>query len=115
MTNAKKWPPDSDTAATIKLMVANGETAAAVAEEIGLGIERQYLLYQFASREGIRFCGKRRRSDLRLLVTLESAEISKLLDAGADRHCMSRRDLASKLLGIVLRQGPTFIENLLDG
>jgi hypothetical protein len=54
-----------------------------------------------------------KRDDRSVFLRLEELP-SNILTDRARKSGVPRRDLAAKLLNIVLQQGPTFIDNLLD-
>ena len=100
--------------AKVKAIAAAKGTAREAAEAVGLDPEREYLIYKLARREGFKFMNLgRKRDDRAVFIRLDDLP-SDILTERARQAGIPRRDLAAKLLNIVLQQGPTFIDNLLD-
>lgn len=100
--------------AAVKAIAAAKGTAREAAEAVGLDPEREYLIYKLARREGFQFSNVGRKRDDRAVFVRLDDQPSSILTARARQAGITRRELAAKLLNIVLRQGPTFIDNLLD-
>lgn len=100
--------------AKVKAVAVAKGTATAAAEAIGLDPERVHLIYRLAKAQGFRFKNLgRKRDDRALFIQLDDLPSTILTDR-ARQAGIPRRELAAKLLNIVLQQGPTFIHNLLD-
>lgn len=100
--------------ATVRETAASGGTAREACLAIGLDPEREHLAYQLARREGFKFRNAgRRRDDRAIFLRLEQSP-SDLLTDRARRTGVARRELAAKLLNVVLTQGDVFLDNLLD-
>lgn len=99
---------------TVKNIAEANGTARDACEAVGLEPERDHLIYKLARREGFKFTNLgRKRDDNAIFLRLDAAT-SDELTARARHHNKPRRDLAAQLLSLVLAQGPTFIDNLLD-
>jgi hypothetical protein len=110
--NYFEWTPKR--IASVKKIAEGGGTAREAAESVGLDPERDHLIYKLADRLGFRFKNiGRKRDDRSIFLRLDDLS-SNVLTERAGKHRIKRRDLAAKLLNIVLQQGPIFIDNLLD-
>lgn len=98
--------------AKVREIAEAGGTAVSAALAVGIEPERAGLLYKLAKRENFRF-RSHRRDDRAILVQLDDGPARELIQRAKVRKT-DRRKLAAKLLNIVLLQGPTFIDNLLD-
>jgi hypothetical protein len=95
-------------------IAARGGTAREACEAVGIEPEREHLVYRLAKQRGFKFRNVgRKRNDTRLYINIDELT-SHELTARARQHNRPRRDLAARLLAIVLAQGPTFIDNLLS-
>jgi len=100
--------------AAVKDIAAANGTARTAAVAVGLDPERVHLVYRLAEREGFKFSNVgRKRDDRAVFVKLDDLP-SDILPDRARARGVARRDLAAKLLNIVLQQGPTFLDNLID-
>ena len=97
-----------------KKIAADGGTAREAAEAVGLDPEREYLIYKLARREGFQFSNVGRKRDDRAVFIRLDDQTSQVLTQLARQHSRPRRDLAARLVTIVLQQGQPFIDNLLD-
>lgn len=106
------WTPQR--IAAVKRLADNKGTAVQAAVLVGIAPESKHLVYSLADREGFRFKNLGRpRDDTGLYIRLEE-HVSALLTERARALNVRRRDLAARLLSLVLLQGPIFITNLLD-
>lgn len=113
-TTASRFEFTAERIAAVKAIAFANGTASAAAEAIGLDPERAHLIYRLADREGFKFTNLgRKRDDRAIFVRLDDLP-SNILTERARLSAVPRRDLAAKLLNIVLQQGPTFLDNLLD-
>lgn len=104
----------ADRIAMVKMIAENNGTAREAAEAVGLDPERDHVIYKLAKREGFKFKNLGRKRDCSGLFIRLDETPAKELTARALKRGEPRRELAAKLLNIVLQQGPTFIDNLLD-
>lgn len=108
-----EWTPER--IARVRQIAKDYGTARDAAEAVGLDPEREHLIYRLARKEGFRFSNiGRKRDDGAIFIKLEQTP-ADILTARARETGKNRRELAARLLSIVLMQGPTFIDNLLDG
>lgn len=100
--------------AKVREIAEGGGTAREAAKAVGVDPERDHLIYKLAAREGFKFKNVgRKRDDRVIFIRLDPLPAGILTDR-ARKTGIARRDLAARLINIVLQQGPTFIDNLLD-
>lgn len=100
--------------AAVRNIAAVGGTARQACEVVGIEPEREHLVYQLARREGFKFQNSGRKRDDRAIFLRLDQLPADLLTERARRAGVVRRELAAKLLNIILQQDDTFIDNLLD-
>jgi hypothetical protein len=114
MIEPDRFTWDVDKIATVKKIAIDGGTAGQACAAVGLEPEREHLVYRIAKGQGFRFRNiGRKRDDRALRIVLDEVPAGILSDL-ARQVGLPRRELAAKLLNIVLLQGPTFLTNLLD-
>jgi hypothetical protein len=114
MTEDDRFTWDAAKITAVRLIALDGGTARQACEAVGLDPEREHLIYRLAKSKGYRFKNiGRKRDDRSICIRLEDLPSTILTDR-ARQISLPRRDLAAKLLNIVLQQGQTFIDNLLD-
>ena len=100
--------------ATVRRIAIESGTARQACVAVGLDPEREHLIYRLSKAQGFRFKNLgRKRDDRALFIRIDDLP-STILTERARQAGITRRDLAAKLLNIVLQQGPTFMDNLLD-
>jgi hypothetical protein len=110
----RKFEWTSARIAAVKRVAAAAGTAREACEAVELDPEREHLVYRLAKQRGFKFRNVgRKRNDRAIFLRLDQAP-SDILTERARRAGVVRRELAAKLLNVVLAQGDTFLDNLLD-
>ena len=105
---------DAERIATAQRIANAGGTAREACKAVGLDPKHDHRMYKLAKRKGFKFTNQGRKPDDRgIFIELDDTP-ARELTARAKARGEARGALAAKLLNIVLQQGPTFIDNLLD-
>src|SRR5262245_36284347 len=98
----------------IRAGAAAGKTAAEIAIHLGIGADREHLVYRVAYANGIKFRRSGRERPWVLGRIMIAGAHVKALRKGARRRGITPTAHAEAILNCLLGEGAGFIDNLLD-